>query len=240
MTMVTINAHDGGAFDAYLATPANLTDKTPAIIVVQEIFGVNNDVRKKCDDWAAKGYLAIAPDLFWRQQPGVQLNTLDEAEWKQAFGYLQGFDVDLGVDDIKSTLAYMRGQPNCTGAVGTVGYCLGGRLTYLMATRSDATCNVSFYGVTIENYLNEAANIKQPLLMHLAEEDKYVSRDAQEQIKQAVSTNPQVAVYSYPGMDHAFTRLNGGHYNEAAATLANGRTADFFEKNLRQKAVAAA
>lgn len=234
MTTVTINAHNGGTFGAYLATPANLTDKAPAIIVVQEIFGVNNDVRKKCDDWAAKGYIAIAPDLFWRQQPGVQLNTLDEAEWKQAFGYLQGFDVDLGVEDIKSTLAYMRGQPNCTGAVGTVGYCLGGRLTYLTATRSDATCNVSFYGVTIENYLAEAANIKNPLLMHLAEEDKFVSKAAQQQIKDGVAANPQVTVHSYAGVDHAFTRLNGDHYDADAAALANGRTTEFFAKHLGQ------
>lgn len=240
MTMVTIAAKDGGSFNAYMATPKAPEGKAPVIIVIQEIFGVNNDVQKKCDDWAAKGYIALAPDLFWRQEPGVQLNTLNEAEWARAMGFLKGFNVDLGVEDISATLTYARSLPGCTGAVGTVGYCLGGRLAYLMATRTDATCNVSYYGVTIENYLGEAANIKAPLLMHIAEEDKFVNKEAQAQIKAALANIPQATVHSYAGMDHAFTRLNGDHFNAEAAALANGRTADFFEKHLKNKAAAAA
>lgn len=240
MTMITITAADGGTFEAYKAAPANATDRTPTIIVIQEIFGVNNDVRKKCDDWAAKGYTAIAPDLFWRQQPGVQLNKLDEAEWAQAFALLNGFDVDKGVDDLKATLAAARALPTSNGAVGTVGYCLGGRMAYLMATRSDATCNVSFYGVTLEKYLGEQANITQPLLMHIAEEDKFVNKETQAQIKAALANNPNVTIYSYAGVDHAFTRLNGDHYDAAAAALANGRTEEFFEKSLKSRAAAAA
>lgn len=240
MTMVTIAAKDGGTFNAYLATPTTVDGKAPVIVVIQEIFGVNNDVRKKCDDWAAKGYVALAPDLFWRQEPGVQLNALDEAEWQRAFGFLKGFNVDLGIEDIKSTVDYARALPDASGKVGTVGYCLGGRLAYLMGTRSDTDANIGYYGVTLENYLAEATNIKRPLMMHIAEEDKFVSKEVQVQIKAALSGNPLVTLHSYAGVDHAFSRLNGDHYNAEAATLANARTAEFFEKHLKNKAAAAA
>lgn len=235
MTEVTITANDGQNFSGYLAMPAAAASHNkPAIIVIQEIFGVNNDVRKKCDDWAAQGYMAIAPDLFWRQQPNVQLNQLNEAEWQQAFGLLQGFNVDLGVTDLAATLAFIKAHPACNGRVGAVGYCLGGRMAYLMAARTAIDAAVGYYGVTIENYLAEANNIKNPLLLHIAEEDKYVSKEAQAQIKAALAGHKAVRLHSYAGVDHAFSRLNGDHYNEAAATLANDRTKTFFAEHLQQ------
>lgn len=239
MTTAEIAASNGGTFRAYVAEPA-VAGPAPAIIVIQEIFGVNKDVRKKCDDWAAQGYLAIAPDLFWRQQPDVQLNKLDEAEWAQAFQLLKGFDVDAGVADLAATLAHLKAMPNCAGAVGAVGYCLGGRMAYLMATRTDINASVGYYGVTIENYLAEASSIKNPLLLHVAEEDEYVTKAAQAEIAAALGNNSCVTLHNYAGVNHAFSRLNGKHYDEAAATLANSRTAAFFEKCLKNKASAAA
>lgn len=226
--MTPITGHDGQTFNAYTATPAN--PNGAGIVVIQEIFGVNPDVRTKCDAWAAKGYVAMAPDIFWRQEAGVDITPQSQADWDRAFALLQGFDVSVGVEDIKSTLAVLREK--CGGKVGTVGYCLGGRLAYLMATRSNADANVSYYGVTIENYLNEASAIKAPLLMHVAAEDKFVSKEAQVTTAAALGKISYVEMHTYEEQDHAFTRINGDHYNEAAAKLANGRTEAFFARYL--------
>jgi carboxymethylenebutenolidase len=229
--MTAITTHDGQTFDAYCAKPN--TPNGAAVIVIQEIFGVNAEVRKKCDLWAENGYLALAPDLFWRQERGIDITPRTQADWDKAMGLLRGFDVDAGVADLKSTLATARALG--ARAVGTVGYCLGGRMAYLMATRSDADANVGYYGVTIENYLDESTNIKAPLMLHIAEEDSYVSKEAQEHIKSVLGKNTYTAIYSYAGANHAFSRLGGDHYDETAATLANGRTADFFAKHLIEK-----
>lgn len=230
MTDVTIRAASGGSFSAYLATPKS--GKGAGIVCIQEIFGVNQVMRDIADGLAAQGYTAICPDLFWRIEPGIQLTDKSEAEWKRAFELFQAFDVDKGVDDLKATLASLRKHPACTGKAGTVGYCLGGRLAYLMATRSDADCNVGYYGVYIQNSLEEARNIKHPLMLHIAEEDQFVPKEAQAQIKAALQGHPQVTIHSYPGADHAFARIGGEHYDKAAAELANRRSAEFFRRHL--------
>lgn len=232
-----INTSDNQQFHGYLARPQN--PNGAGIIVIQEIFGVNAEVRKKCDLWAEKGYTAIAPDLFWRQEPGVDITDQSQEEWDKAFALLKGFDVGLGIADLKATLQTLRGLIN-GGPVGTVGYCLGGRLAYLMGTRSDADANVGYYGVTLEKYLDEAGTIKAPLMLHIAEEDSFVSKDVQALIKSALGNNSFVTLHSYAGVDHAFSRLNGKHYNAEAATLANNRTADFFAKTLLKKQTEAA
>ncbi|HZH25852.1 MAG TPA: dienelactone hydrolase family protein [Azospirillaceae bacterium] len=231
MASVQIQAKDGGSFNAYVARPSG-GGPAPGVLVIQEIFGVNKVMRDICDDLAAQGYLAICPDLFWRQEPGVDITDRSEAEWKKAFELFNGFDVDKGVEDLKATLAHLRTLPGCTGKAGTVGYCLGGRLAYLMATRSDADCNVSFYGVAIDSVLDEAGNITKPLLMHVAEKDRFVPPDAQAKIKAALSGNPRVELHTYAGQDHAFCREGGDHYDKASCELAKGRTAAFFKANL--------
>ena len=138
MTEVTIRAADGGSFKAYLATPKGA--KGPGIVLIQEIFGVNKVMRDLADGFAAAGYVVLCPDLFWRQEPGVDITDQSKAEWDKAFSLYQGFNVDKGVDDLKATLAALRQHPACSGKVGSVGYCLGGKLAYLMATRSDSDC----------------------------------------------------------------------------------------------------
>ena len=230
MTDVTIRAADGGSFYAYLATPKS--GKGPGIVLIQEIFGVNKEMRDLADGFAAQGYAVMCPDLFWRQQPGIQITDKTEAEWKQAFALFQGFNVDKGVDDLKATLAALRQHPACSGKVGSVGYCLGGKLAYLMATRSDSDANVGYYGVAIPDQLNEAKNIKKPLMLHIAEKDQYCPPEAQKAIKEGLKGNALVTIHSYPGADHAFARVGGQHYDKAAADLANQRTAEFFKKNL--------
>ena len=177
MPDITINGADG-PFSAYLAMPAG--GKGPGIVAIQEIFGVNADMREHCDAFAAQGYIAISPDLFWRQEPGIQITDQTDAEWQQAFQLYQGFDVDKGVEDLVTTLQHLRGIAGCTGKAGTVGFCLGGLLAYMMACRSDAECNVSYYGVGIDERLDEAKTISTPTLLHIAEEDEYVDKTAQE------------------------------------------------------------
>lgn len=223
---ITIPSHDGKTFMAYAAYPE--TDRpAPGVLVIQEIFGVNRNIRHICDSLAQAGYLAYAPDIFWRLEPGAQLDDRIEADWAKGFKFFDDFDVDLGIEDLKSTLAALRRDKSCTGRAGTMGFCLGGKLAYLMATRSDADCNVSYYGVGIQDFLDEAANIKKPLLMHIAEKDKYVPLEAQSRIRAALNRNEYAEVNLYEGVDHAFAREGGAHYDKEAAHRANFRTADF-------------
>ena len=219
-----------GSFAAYVARPA--ADKAPAIVVIQEIFGVNPFVRAVADRLAAEGYLAIAPDLFWRIEPGVDITDQSEAEWKKAFELYNAFDVDLGVTDIDATIDYIREHPNCSGKVGAVGYCLGGLLAYLTATRTDADAVVGYYGVGIEKHTAEADRIEGALLLHIAEDDGFVPKEAQAVIVRALKNHPRVEIHTYPGRDHAFAREGGEHYDAADAAIANGRTADFFKRKL--------
>ena len=230
MTDVTIRAADGGNFMGYLAVPG--AGKGPGVVVIQEIFGVNAVMRAIADGLAAQGYLALCPDLFWRQQPGIQLTDKTDAEWARAFELYKGFNEAKGVDDLKSTIAYLRADKRCAGKIGTVGYCLGGKLAYLTATRTDADCAVGYYGVGIEAALAEAANIKRPLMLHIAEKDQFCPPEAQAKIKASLGGNSKVTLHSYAGMDHAFARVGGQHYDKASADLANGRTATFFKGNL--------
>jgi carboxymethylenebutenolidase len=234
MPDITTNAADGGSFSAYLAVPAETP--APGIVLAQEIFGVNKVMRTIADTFASQGFVAICPDLFWRQEPGVNITDGSEAEWAKAFQLFQGFNVDKGVDDLKATLAMLRTRPECNGKAGAIGYCLGGTLAYLMATRSDADCSVAYYGVSIQQYLDEARNIKKPFMLHIAENDKFVPKEAQEQIKAALSGNPLVTIHTYPGVDHAFARIGGQSYVPQAASLANQRTEAFLDKHLGRPA----
>ncbi len=229
MPDITIQGADG-PFGAYLATPAR--SPAPAIVVAQEIFGVNQVMRGVCDWLAGEGYIACCPDIFWRIEPGIQLTDKTQAEWDRAFELFNLFDVDKGIEDLKATLAHLRRIDGGNGKVGSVGYCLGGKLAFLMATRSDADCNVSYYGVGLDALLGEAAKISKPLLMHVAAKDQFFPREAQEKVATGLADNPHVTIEIYGDQDHAFARKGGEHYDQAAAELANGRTLDCFKENL--------
>lgn len=231
MPDITIQSREGGSFSAYLALPSG--GRGPGLLLIQEIFGVNKVMRDLADGYAQQGYMVVCPDLFWRQEPGIQITDKTEAEWAKAFELFKGFDVAKGVEDLIATLGHLRKLPGATGKAGTVGYCLGGKLAFLMATRSDADCSVSYYGVGIEELLDEAAKIKRPLLMHMAEKDRFVPPAAQAKVKERLSQNPNVTIHAYPGQDHAFARVGGEHYDKQAADLANTRTAEFLRKYLQ-------
>jgi carboxymethylenebutenolidase len=228
---VTIKGQDG-AFGAYISRPKILP--APAVVVLQELFGVNADIRKTCDELAEQGLLAVAPDLFWRQEPGVDLTVTSEADWQHGLRLYQAYDRDAGVRDIKDTVNAVAKLPACTGRVAVLGYCLGALMTFLTAVRYDGVdAAVAYHGGDTEKYLGEIDGLHAPMLMHLAEEDEFISKPAQAQIKAALAKKPNTTVYSYPGQNHAFSRHNGTHYNAAAAALANGRTSEFLHQQLR-------
>jgi carboxymethylenebutenolidase len=219
-----------GNFAGYLAAPA--TGRGPGVIVIQEIFGVNAIVRGICDGHAARGRFALAPDLFWRLEPNVQLTDKTDAEWKRAFDLLNRCDIDKAVTDIGASIAHLRALPGCSGKVGAVGYCLGGLLAYLTAARTDGEASVGYYGVNIQEKLGEAKNIRHPLMLHIAGKDEFVPPEGQKKIMDALKSNPQVTIHLYPEMNHAFARVGGKHYDKANAELANGRTETFFRQHL--------
>lgn len=230
MSDLTIQAKDGGTFSAYLATPAS--GSGPGILLIQEIFGVNQTMRDTADSLAADGYTVLCPDLFWRQEPGVQLSDQSEDGWARAMQLFEGFRADPAIDDLNATLDALRGLDACAGKVGCVGFCLGGLLAYLMACRSDVDASVGYYGVAIHEFLGEAANIKKPLLLHVACEDGFVPFELQEAMHEGLDPNPLVTLYDYADRDHAFAREGGEHYHKADAALARKRTLAFFSETL--------
>jgi carboxymethylenebutenolidase len=219
-----------GTFQAYIARPAVLP--APAIVVIQEIFGVNADLRDTCNELAARGYLALSPDLFWRMEAGVDLSDQTDAEWQKGFSLYSAFDYEAGVADIASTMQLARSLSGASGKVGLMGYCLGGLMTFLTTARRGADASVIFYGGNTEKHLNEAKDIKNPLMMHLGEEDEYIPKEAQQAIIAAFHGSALTEVFTYPGCRHAFARHRGIHFDRNAAQLANHRTADFFQLHL--------
>ena len=226
----TIEGQDG-AFGAYMATPMVLP--APAVVVLQELFGVNADIRKTCDELADQGFIAVAPDLFWRQEPGVDLSVTSESDWQHGLRLYQAYDRDAGARDVKDTANSVAKLPGCSGKVAVMGFCLGALMTFLTAVRYGVDAAVAYHGGDTEKYLGELKGFDSPLLMHLAEEDEFISKPAQAEIKAALAGKPKATVYSYPRQHHAFARHNGAHYDASAAALANSRTSEFLNRQLR-------
>jgi carboxymethylenebutenolidase len=223
---------DGDNVDAYLTTP--VPTPAPAVVVIQELFGVNNDIRKTCDELAAAGFVAVAPDLFWRQERNVNLNSWSDSDWKKGFALYGAYDRDVGVRDIFQVVQAARHLQGTDGKVAVMGFCLGALMSFLVAARHDVDSAVAYHGGDTDKYLDEAKAIKAPLIMHLGEEDEFINKDAQKKIRDALAYMPNATVYSYPGQCHAFARHSGTHYNAAAATVANARTVEFLKQHLGQ------
>jgi carboxymethylenebutenolidase len=226
---ITVKAKDGGSFKAYLATPDK--GSGPGIVLLQEIFGINAYIRGVADYYAEEGYVVLAPDLFWRIEPGIELGFTDE-DRTRAFAYREKFDVDKSVDDIAATIAALKGLPEFKGKVGAIGFCLGGLLAYLSASRLGVDCAVSYYGVGIEKVANEAGKIKCPMTLHIAEKDKWTPPPVVNAIKGAFEGRPEVEIYVYPGVDHAFSRKGGSNFDKPASMMAHSRSIALFRKVL--------
>lgn len=227
---VTIDTLDGsGDFAAYVARPTE--EPRAAIVVIQEIFGVNAGIRRKCDKLAEDGYLAVAPDLFWRLEPGIELNPDVEPEFQRALDLMGKFDQDEGVRDIEATIKWARGETDGK-KIGAVGYCLGGRLAFMTAARTDSDATVGYYAVGVDNLLREKQTIANPLMLHIPTEDGFVDKETQKAMHEGLDDHPKVTLHDYEGMDHGFATEFGDRRNEACADKADERTSAFFAEHL--------
>lgn len=230
MTNVTIPTLDGeAAFTGYIARPKG--EAKAAIIVIQEIFGVNPGIRQKCDKLAAEGYLALAPDLFWRLEPGVELDPDIESEFQTALDLMGKFDQDQGINDIQAAINFLH-EKEGTAKVGCVGYCLGGRLAFMTAARTNISASVGYYGVGIDGLLGEKDAIANPVMLHIPTADGFVPAETQAAMHAGLDNHPKVTLHDYAGLDHGFATEVGKRRDEAAATLADSRTSAFFAEHL--------
>jgi len=215
-------------FMAYVARP----EGTPraAIVVIQEIFGINAGIRRKCDLLAEDGYLAVAPDLFWQLGEGIELDPDIEPEFQKALDLMGKFDQDEGVRDIEATIKWARQKSG--KKVGAVGYCLGGRLAYMTAARTDSDASVGYYAVGVDGLLREKHAISNPLMLHIPTEDGFVDKETQKAMHEGLDDHPKVTLHDYEGMDHGFATQFGKRRDEENAQLADKRTMAFFAEHL--------
>lgn len=225
MASITIKAADGsGTFSVLVVEPK--AKPTGVVVLIQEIFGVNQAMRDTAAWVADLGFIAVCPDLFWRIEPGIDITDKTDAEWKRAFELFQAFDQVKGIEDLKATVAASRALPGANGKVATMGYCLGGRLAFMMAEQSDADVNISYYGVGLDGLLGDLGKVTKPLVVHIADKDEFFPAEGRAAVVAATKGHPLVTSYVYPNADHAFARVNGIHWDGRSATIANGRSAE--------------
>jgi carboxymethylenebutenolidase len=230
----TIAAHDGGSFDAFCAVPES--GSGPGMLVFQEIFGVNENIRGLCERLADSGFVALAPDMFWRIEP--RFERKDESGFADAMAMIGKFDQDAGRQDIGSAFAHLLAMPECTGMVGAVGFCLGGTLTYVTAATARADgkgpdAAVSYYGSGIHDMLPLADNIACPIMFHYGDRDPFITQEQVAQVEAALASRPDVTVHHYDA-GHAFSNWDApSMYDEKASNEAWGRTIAFLTTHLQ-------
>jgi carboxymethylenebutenolidase len=225
MASITIQANDSsGSFSAYLLEPK--TKPAGVVVLIQEIFGVNQAMRDAAAWVADMGFIAVCPDLFWRIEPGIDITDKSDAEWKKAFELFNKFDQAKGIEDLKATVAAARKLSGANGKVATMGYCLGGRLAFMMAEQSDADVNISYYGVGLDNLLGDLNKVTKPLLVHIADKDEFFPPEGRAKVVEATKGSKLIHSHVYPNADHAFARVNGVHWDGRSAAIANGRSAE--------------
>jgi carboxymethylenebutenolidase len=219
---IRIPSADGGEFSAYMALPKK--GKGPGIVVIQEIFGITPSIRAVCDFLAARQFTTIAPDLYWRVQPGLELN---ESDSEKARAIRAKTDDNKASDDIAAAVDFLRRHEACTGKVGVVGYCWGGMLAYLTAVRHKPDAAVGYYGVGIEKRLDLAGRLACPLMLHFAEKDQFAPPEVVAQVRSTLKNNSRAIIWEYPNVGHAFARPGGAHFDAKAADLADMRSLSF-------------
>jgi len=227
---ISIETPDG-TFRAYISRPIDFP--APTVVVLHEVFGINPDIRMTCDELAAQGFIAIAPDLFWRQEPCVDFPASSDADGQHRLELYAAFDRNMAARDVMETVRTAVELEESTGKVGLLGYGLGGLMAFISATRYEVDAVVAYHGGETEKYLAELRGLQAPLLMHLAEQDEFMPKAAQSEIKVALARTTNATVHSYPGQRHAFARHGGAHFNSLAAALANTRTREFLHLHLR-------
>jgi carboxymethylenebutenolidase len=213
-------------FDGYRSGDAG-----PGILLFQEIFGVNDNMRGLADKLAAEGYVVLVPDVFWRIEP--RFERKDESGMADAFAIVLKLDLAAAVEDIKDAHAFLKAAPGCTGKVGASGFCLGGGLAFLAATQSKVDAAVPYYGSAINDLLDQVDQLECPTMFHYGNNDPFIPEEKIAEVERAVAGKPNVVFHRYDA-GHAFSNWDApSMYDEAAATLAWGRTLEFFAANLK-------
>jgi carboxymethylenebutenolidase len=226
---LSIPSHDGQSFGAYLALPPKGTG--PGIILIQEIWGVNAHIRAVADQYALDGYVVLAPDMFWRQKPCVDLQYND-ADNQLAYQYMNGLDGPNAVKDLQATAQALRGRAEPDSKIASVGFCMGGRLSYAVAATGAVDAAVCYYGGGIQNNLGVAPSITVPILFHYAALDDHIPPTAVAAVQAAFAGRSNAQFHVYPGVGHGFNCWGRAMYNQHAAALARGRTLQWLAENL--------
>ena len=221
---VQLKAEDGKELSAYVVRPEG--EPRAALVIVQEIFGVNQQIQKAAEEWASHGFLCIAPAMFDRLQKDVKLEY-NQADFETGYGLMQQFSEGLmdQTKDVKAAVDWLRSETD--KPVGVVGYCFGGTMAWLSATRLKVEAAAGYYGGSIANFLNEEPQC--PVILHFGADDAYISTETRDTIQTA---HPEVPMFVYENAGHAFARsVDPTHYSAEAATLANKRTLLFLEQH---------
>jgi len=226
----TIAATDGsGSFEAYCAIPDS--GSGPGVLLFQEIFGVNDNIRGLCERLAGEGYVVLAPDVFWRIEP--RFERKDESGIGDAFAIVQKLDLPKAIEDIKATHAHLKAMPECTGKVGATGFCLGGGLAYLAATQSKVDAAIPYYGSAINDLLGQVDDLECPTMFHYGNNDAFIPPEKIDEVENAVAGKSNVTFHRYEA-GHAFSNWDApSMYDEKAASEAWTRTLAFFDEHLR-------
>jgi carboxymethylenebutenolidase len=226
---ISISSHDGQPFDAYLSLPP--TGRGPGLVIIQEIWGVNEHIKAVADQYAMDGYVVLAPDVFWRQQANVNLKY-NEADTQKAFQLMTHLDEAHAVADLVSTANALRARPEVSGKLGAIGFCMGGRLSYQLAASGAVDAAVCYYGGGIQNHLDKAPKVQCPILFHYAALDGYIPATAVADVKKAFAGRANAQFHVYEGVDHGFNCWGRPMYQQRAAALARGRTLVWLSEQL--------
>ena len=222
-------AADDGNFGAYLALPRS--GSGPGIVLIQEIFGVNAHIRSVADQYAADGYVVLAPDLFWRSGARIELGY-EKEDWDRAVALKQANGPDKARADLAHAAKALRALPGVSGQIASIGYCYGGLLSYFMAADGLVDTAIAYYGGGIQNALDCADRIKVPLLMHFGGKDQHITADMVSAIAQRFEDNEQAEIHVYPQADHGFNCSHRAAYNQRAAAEAHGHSLVFLSETL--------
>lgn len=228
-TSVRIPAKDGGSFEGWLSAPAS--GRHPGIVVLAEIYNANHWVRGVCDRYAAQGYVVLAPDLYWRQTPQRYLDYNPEDQ-QRGRALAAAMDLDLFVDDLAACANWLRQRPDCTGRVGTIGYCLGGNLVWVGLAGKAVDAGVAYYAVQMADHLHTAPAITAPIMMHFGSLDHRAPRDLYDRIEASLAGKPHASTFWYEGADHGFDRNGYPPFHPEASALAGRRTMEFLARHL--------
>jgi carboxymethylenebutenolidase len=227
---ISVSNASGEKFDAYLSLPP--TGRGPGLVLIQEIFGVNEHIRAVADQYAADGYTVIAPDVFWRDGKHIELNY-DQAGFDKGLALLGKLDVDQVAADLKAAVATIRRHAACTGTVGSVGFCMGGLLSFAAAAHAGVDTAVCYYGGGIHQHLHRAKSIKCPVLFHFAEKDGFIPSSAVEAVHKKMGSRKNVRIVVHPKVDHGFNCWRRPSWDQVTAARARGQTLVHLSETLK-------